>query len=105
MATKRKKKLDQYDQAGIDSIPYTLALTMATKKNSAMAAGKRDPYIPKTPEAWMIEGGNLKEPSQGWKDLIAKEGKKAGYQGAKGTSKTIKYPPPKKKKTAKKPSR
>ena len=91
MATKRKKKLDQL---GIDSTSYTLALT-----------GKRDPYIPKTPEAWMIEGGNLKEPSQGWKDLIAKEGKKAGYQGAKGTSKTINYPPPKKKKTAKKPSR
>ena len=80
MATKRKKKLDQFDQAGIDSTSYILALT-----------GKRDPYIPKNPEAWSLD-----KPSAGWSDLVEKKGKEAGFKGATGS---------KKKRTAKKPYR
>ena len=57
--------------------------------------GTSNAMIPKTPEAWMIEGGNLTKPSKGWADLIEKKGAAAGYQGAKGNRK--------KKKTAKKP--
>ncbi len=44
------------------------------------------------PESWAAEGSTLAKPSKEWADWVDKEGKAAGFRGAKSPKKIAKKP-------------
>tara|TARA_B110000014_G_C19600209_1_gene318150 strand:+ start:130 stop:432 length:303 start_codon:yes stop_codon:yes gene_type:complete len=95
MAKRIKREL--FDPPNIEDTPKwfqkaTKGIFAKDKPKSKPKSPPRDPYIPETPEAWAVEGSTLDKPSKEWADWVDKEGKAAGFRGAKSPKKIAKKP-------------